>query len=59
MTPMKVTATYVYPVSVEVTVPDDATDDQQREALDAAVANSTPDLRHPVLHECSNEDLID
>lgn len=58
MTEMKLTATYVYPVSVSVDLPDDATDEQQRDALDAAVAKETIPSR-PVLHDCSNLDLID
>lgn len=57
---MKLTATYVYPVTVTVDVPDDATDEQQRAVLDLSVSQATPDLNNPILHECDgNPNLID
>lgn len=57
---MKLTATYVYPVTVTVDVPDNATDEEQRAALDLAVSQETIDLKNPVLHDCdANPDLID
>lgn len=58
----KVTATYVWSASVEVQVADDATDEQQREALDEEalkVELGPRDWKHPIIHECSNENLID
>ena len=56
---MKVTATYVWSVGVEVEVPDNATDEQQREALDNEAIKAELDWKHPIIHECSNENLID
>jgi hypothetical protein len=56
---MKVTATYVWSATVEVEVPDNASDDVQREALDKAALGVELDFRNPVIHESSNENLID
>lgn len=56
---MKITGTYIWAVSVEVDVLDNATEQQQREALDNAAMDAELDLKHPILHECSNEKLID
>lgn len=56
---MKLTGLYVWSASVEVEVPDDATDEQQRDALDAAAQGAELDFKHPILHQCSNEELID
>ncbi len=56
---MKVTATYVWTASVEVKVPDDATDEQQRDALDNEAMKVEIDFKNPIIHECSNENLID
>lgn len=56
---MKLTGTYVWTASVEVEVPDDATEKEQRDALDSAALKVTLDFKNPMLHECSNEDLID
>lgn len=55
----KVTATYVWSASVEVEVADDATDEQQREALDNEALKVELDFKHPIIHACSNENLID
>lgn len=56
---MNLTGLYVWSASVEVTVPDDATEEEQREALDKAAMDVELDFKHPVLHECSNADLVD
>lgn len=56
---MKVTGLFVYSVQTEVEVPDDATDEQQREALDNSIEDWCPTNSSPILHECSNPDLID
>jgi hypothetical protein len=56
---MKLTGTYVWSASVEVEVPDNATEDEQREALDNEALKAELDFRHPVLNECSNQNLID
>lgn len=56
---MKVTATYVWSASVEVEVPDDATNEQQRDALDIEAMKVELDFKNPIIHTCSNEDLID
>lgn len=56
---MKITGTYVWTACVEVELPDDSTDEQQREALDNAAMDVELDFKNPVLHECSNENLID
>ena len=56
---MKLTGTYVWTAVVEVEVPDNATDEQQRAALDEEALAVELDFCHPVIHECSNEDLID
>ena len=55
----KVTATYVWSASVEVEVPDDATNEQQRAALDNEAMKVELDFKNPIIHACSNEDLID
>lgn len=55
---MKITGLYVWSVFTEVEVPDDATAEQQREALDNSVEDAAPD-GSPILHECSNPELID
>ena len=54
-----VTATYVWSAVVEVKVPEDATDEQQREALDEEACNVELDWKHPIINACSNENLID
>lgn len=56
---MKVTGTYVWSAYVEVEVSDNATDEEQREALDNEALKAELDWKNPVLHECSNENLID
>jgi hypothetical protein len=56
---MKLTGTYVWSASVEVEVADNATPDEQRDALDNEALKAELDFKNPVLHECSNEDLID
>lgn len=56
---MKITATYVWHATVEVEVPDGSTNEQQRKALDNEALNVELDFKHPVLHSCSNQDLID
>lgn len=55
---MKLTATVVYSVGMELNLPDDATEEQQREAILNEAMKSEIDFRHPIIHECSNEDLI-
>ena len=55
----RLTGTYVWSAVVMVEVPDNATDDEQRKALDKAAMDSELDFRNPVLHDCSNENLID
>ena len=56
---MRLTGTYVWSAFVSVEVPDDATEEQQKEALDKAAMAADLDFRNPVLHDCSNEELID
>lgn len=56
---MKVTATYVWSAEVEVEVPDDATDEVQRAALDNEAMKVELDFKNPIIHACSNENLID
>jgi hypothetical protein len=60
---MKLIATYAWSATFEVDVPDTATLNEQRNALDTAIANAIEsgdvDLSHPILTECSNPDLID
>lgn len=54
-----VTATFVWSAKVEVKVPVEATDEEQREALYEAAMKVDLDFKNPIIHECSNEDLID
>ena len=56
---MKLTATYIWPATVSVEVPDNSTAQEQREALDKAAQLAELDFRNPVLHACSNEELTD
>lgn len=56
---MKLTGTYVWTACVEVELPDNATREEQRDALDNEALKAELDFKHPILHECSNEDLID
>ena len=56
---MKLTGTYVWSATVNVEVPETATNEQQREALDKAAMEVEIDFKHPVLHDCSNSDLVD
>jgi len=56
---MKITATYVWSATVEVDLPDNATDEHQREALDNEAIKVELDFKHPIIHECTNENLID
>lgn len=56
---MKLTATYVWTHRVAAEVPDDATEEQQREALDKEAMRADLDKEHPILHECSNPWLVD
>lgn len=54
-----VTATYVWSATVEVQVPDDASDETQRTALDNEAMKVELDFKNPMIHACSNENLID
>lgn len=56
---MKLTGNYVWSAFVEVEVPDTATREEQREALDNEAIKVELDFKNPILHECSNENLID
>jgi hypothetical protein len=56
---MKITGLYCWSAMVEVEVPDDASDETQRAALYAASQTVELDFKHPILHECSNSELID
>lgn len=56
---MELEGTYVWSARVKVKVPDDSTDEEQREALDKAAMEVELDFKHPVLHECSRAVLID
>lgn len=53
-----ISATYVWSVSTQVVVPADATHEEQRLALDESIKNAAPDGK-PILHDCSNPNLID
>jgi len=54
------TATYVWSAIVTVQVPDDASDDKQRETLDDAAKTAYFSLKDSVLHECEdNPNLVD
>jgi len=55
---MKVSGTFVWSVYTEVEVPDNASNEEQLEALRNSVEDFYPDGA-PILHDCSNEDLID
>jgi hypothetical protein len=58
---MKLTGFYVWSVRVTVEVPDNATEEEQRDALDDATMKAEQDALSipPVLFDCSNENLID
>lgn len=56
---MKISGTYVQSVYTEVEVPIDATDEEQREALDNSIEDVDFNRPSPILHECSNMALID
>lgn len=58
---MKLTATVIWSTSVQLELPDDATDEQQREAILTQADKDLPhlDFKHPVIHDCSNMELID
>ncbi len=56
---MKVTAAYVWFASVEVEVPDNATNEQQREALDNEAMKVELDFKNPIIYACSNQNLVD
>lgn len=56
---MKVTGTYVWSATVEIEIADGASDKEQRNALDNAALTVELDWAHPILHDCSNKDLID
>lgn len=59
MVGMKITGTYCWSASVEVEVPDNASNEVQREALDNEAMKVELDFKNPILHECSNENLVD
>lgn len=54
-----ITGLYVWSANVSAQVADDATDEQQREALDHKAMEADLDFKNPVLHECSNLNLVD
>lgn len=56
---MKITGTYCWSASVEVEVPDNASNEVQRAALDNEAMKVELDFKNPILHDCSNEDLVD
>jgi hypothetical protein len=56
---MKITGLYCWSAMVEVEVPDNVDDETQRNALYAASQKVELDFKHPILHECSNPELID
>jgi hypothetical protein len=56
---MKITGLYCWSAAVEVEVPDNASVEEQETALYAASQKVELDFKHPILHDCSNPDLID
>lgn len=56
---MKLTGTFVWSVTVAVELTNDATSEEQRAALDEAVKHVQVDMDRPILHDCSNPDLVD
>lgn len=57
---MILTANYVWSAIVTVVVPENATNEEQREALDKAAMNVELDFKHPILHSCDNNpELVD
>ena len=53
-------ATYVWSATVRATVPDNASNEEQRAALDEAAMQAELDFKHPVLHSCeANPELVD
>lgn len=56
---MTITDTFVWSASVSVEVPDNASPEEQREALDNEALKAELDFSHPILYKCSNEELID
>lgn len=56
---MKLTATVVWSVNVEVEVPDNATEDQKRDALVENAEKHLLNTKGPAIHECSDPSLID
>ncbi len=56
---MKLTGLFVWSARVEVEVPNNATEEQRKDALYEASQQAELDFKHPVLHECSDPRLID
>ena len=56
---MRLTATVVYSVNVDIEVPDFATVEEQATAIRKEACRADLDLHHPIIHDCSNEALID
>ena len=51
--------TYVWTARVAVTVEDNATNEEQRKALDEEALKVELDWKNPILHDCDNPELID
>jgi len=56
---MKLNATVVWSINVTVEVPDNATEDDKREAILSSAEKDLTGLNKPIIHECSDPDLID
>jgi hypothetical protein len=56
---MKLTATVVWSVGLELDLPDNSTEKQQQDAIHDAAMKSDLDFKNFVVADCSNENLID
>jgi hypothetical protein len=54
-----ITATVVWSVNLTVKVPDNATVEQKQDAIVAEAIKADLDLKHPVIHDCSDPECID
>jgi hypothetical protein len=54
-----ITATVVWSVNVKIQVSDNATTEQKQDAIYAAAHKAELDLKHPIIHDCSDPDCID
>ena len=54
-----ITAIAVWSVGLTVQVPDNATVEEKQDAIRDAAIKADLDLKHPIIHDCSDPECVD